>query len=176
MFQWNLLPLLSGSKFFKTTGAYLYSSHPRKTHIINYLKPVIHHTTVTLQVNILQMALHAIKNLKHRTVPKWKCKIQIQISLIEADISDGLSQSSKANSGACFKVHHIRLFFKSLFNSYIIFASNICYYICNTLCTWYLFSVYQANVLKFCISNTLHSKTSPPLTVLKFHSTFLSHS
>jgi hypothetical protein len=53
----------------------------------------------------------------------------------EADISNGLSQSSKANSGACFKVHHIRLFLKSLFNSYIICASNICSYISNTLCT-----------------------------------------
>ena len=40
-------------------------SHPRRTHIINYLKPVIHHTTVTFQGNILQMALHAIKHIDY---------------------------------------------------------------------------------------------------------------
>lgn len=66
---------LQAASSFKPQVPIYTPSHPRRTHIINYLKPVIHHTTVTFQGNVLQMALHAIKHLKHRRVPKWKCKI-----------------------------------------------------------------------------------------------------
>jgi len=66
---------LQAASSFKPMVPIYTPSHPRRTHIINYMKPVIHHTTVTFQWNMLQMVLQAIKHLKHRTVPKWKCKI-----------------------------------------------------------------------------------------------------
>ena len=143
----------SGSNFFQTNGTYLYTIISYNTHF-NYLKPVIYsiyHTTVTFQGSILQMANYAIKHLKHRTVPKWKCKIQIQISLTEADISDGLSPLKQILVPALKYTtldYSLKLSLTVILFLFLTFATTLAMYCAHSISFLYIKLTFQNSVLQ----------------------------
>lgn len=123
---------LQAASFFKPQVPIYTPSHPRRTHIINYLKPVIHHNC-----NISRKYFTNGSSCNKTSQTQKSAKMEVQN--LDPD------QSNRGwylwwsflflYSKFWWLPYHLRLFFKYLFNCYIIFISNTCYYISNTLCT-----------------------------------------